>query len=99
MSYQSFFVPEAQAELINAWTWYEDKNPGLGDKFLNEVYKRITQIEANPERYPQRKHSFHETIVKIFPYLIIYRIEKRMKLIIITSIFHTSRNPRKKYNR
>ncbi|MBD0279158.1 MAG: type II toxin-antitoxin system RelE/ParE family toxin [Flavisolibacter sp.] len=37
--------------------------------------------------------------VKIFPYLIIYRIHKRKKVIAIVSIFHTRRHPKNKYRK
>ncbi len=83
--------------MLDAWIWYEDKQSGLGDRFLNEVYKRIEAIEQHPERYAERKKRFHETKIKTFPYLIIYRIEKEDEFVIIASIFHTSRNPNLKY--
>ena len=84
---------------MDAWIWYEDKQVGLGDRFENEVYQCIEKIEQHPERYPQRKKPFHETKVKIFPYLVIYRIEKAEQLIIISSIFHTKRKPELKYKK
>ena len=70
----------------------------MGDRFENEIYKRINQIEKHPERYPERKQFFRETKIKTFPYLIIYRIDEKEKVILVSSIFHTSRNPGVKYN-
>jgi plasmid stabilization system protein ParE len=87
----------AQKEIIEAWDWYEDRQRGLGDRFLKEVKSRIEKIAQTPERYPTRFRSYKETPVPIFPFLIIYRINKRKKLIRIVSIFHTSLNPKKKY--
>jgi plasmid stabilization system protein ParE len=97
MSYSTILHPRARKELLEAWIWYEEKQSGLGDRFENEVYKRINQIEQNPERYPERKKTFHETKIKTFPFLVIYRIEKEQSLIIVSSIFHTKRNPKSKY--
>ena len=37
--------------------------------------------------------------VKVFPYLIINRIHRRKKVVAVSSIFHTSRYPRKKYTK
>ena len=87
----------AQKEIIEAWNWYEDRQPGLGDRFLREVRARIEKIEQTPERYPTRFRSYKETPVPVFPFLIIYRINKKKKLIRIVSVFHTSLNPQKKY--
>ncbi|MBN8851647.1 MAG: type II toxin-antitoxin system RelE/ParE family toxin [Sphingobacteriales bacterium] len=64
---------------------------------MREVEKRLEQVAKTPERYAERRKGFRETNLKIFPYLIIYRIHKRKKIIAISSIFHTSRNPKKKY--
>ena len=98
MSYISSFSSRAQKEILQAWTWYEDRQAGLGDRFVDEVKKRIYEIEQNPERYPQRKTPYRETGLKIFPYLIVYRVKKKHAIVIIVSVFHAKRNPMKKYN-
>lgn len=82
---------------MEAWDWYDDKWSGLGDRFMQEVERKVQQIERTPERYPERKKGFRETPIKIFPFIIIYRIQKRKKIIAISSIFHTRRSPKKKY--
>lgn len=97
MIYSSVFLLKAHAELLEAWEWYEDRQSGLGDRFKQEIYKCISTIEQHPERYPERRKDYREAFVKIFPYLIIYRIHKRKKVIAIVSVFHTRRNPKKKY--
>lgn len=96
MMYQIEFLRKSRLELLAAWEWYEDKQPGLGDKFKHQVDLRINEIERNPKRYPERKKNYRECIVKGFPYLIIYRVQVREKKIAIISIFHTSRSPKKK---
>jgi len=97
MTYKTELLPRARRELLEAWDWYDDRWIGLGDRFVREVEKRLQQIEKSPERYPERRKCFRETKIKVFPYLIIYRIHKQKKVVAVSSIFHTSRNPRKKY--
>lgn len=80
-----------------SWDWYEERLKGLGDKFVKEVIERISDIQESPDRYPARYKNYKETSIDTFPFLIIYRINKRRKLIRIVSVFHTSRNPKKKY--
>lgn len=99
MSYRVEFLARGRKELLDAWEWYDDRLPGLGDRFMREVNKRLQQIEKTPERYVERRKGFRETKVKVFPYLIIYRIQKRKKIIAISSIFHIRRNPKVKYPR
>jgi plasmid stabilization system protein ParE len=98
MTYKIELLPRARKELLDAWDWYDDRWSGLGDRFMAEITKKLAQIEKTPERYVERKNGFRETKIKVFPYLIIFRVQKRKKIIAISSIFHTSRNPKKKYS-
>ena len=96
MIYQVEFLLKAKTELINAWEWYEERQPGLGDRFKKQVYNCVDDISQNPKRFPERRKNYREAVVKIFPYLLIYRIHHRRKTIAIVSVFHTRRLPRKK---
>lgn len=96
MSYTVIFLAKARKELAEGWSWYEGQKKGLGDRFLNVVMDKVSQIEQTPDRYPKRVKKYHEAVVPVFPYLIVYRINKRKKIIAIVSIFHTRRNPAKK---
>ncbi len=97
MTYTVIFLAKARLELLDSWIWYEDRQVGLGDRFKAEVYKAVQQIEQNPERYPVKKKPYHEKLLDVFPYLIIYRIDKNDRTIAIVSIFHAKRHPRWKY--
>lgn len=99
MGYNSILLQRAKKELFEAVAWYDDKQIGLGDRFKNELYKRINAIETHPERYATKSPPYRETRMEVFPYLIIYRIDMPKNIIVITSIFHTSRNPKKKYKK
>lgn len=95
--YSSTLSSRAQKEIAESWEWYEERQQGLGDRFFGEVMSRIHQIEQNPKRYPNRNKTYKETIIETFPFLIIYKINKEKKQIQVLSVFHTARNPRKKY--
>lgn len=95
--YSIIYSSRAQKEIAKTWEWYEDRQQGLGDRFINEIMRRVLLIEQNPYRYPNRYKSYKETPVPVFPFLIIYRINKRKRLVGIVSVFHTSINPRRKY--
>ncbi len=99
MTYTIEFLPRARKELLDAWDWYDDRWAGLGDRFMREVEKKLEQIGKTAYRYTERRKGFRETKINVFPYLIIYRIQKQKKIIAVSSIFHTSGNPKKKYPR
>lgn len=99
MSYHIIFHPEADKEYREAFLWYERKVKDLGYRFEKAVDETLHLILKNPVRYPKRKRLYREALVSDFPYVIIYKINKQTENIFISSLFHTSRNPQKKYRR
>jgi plasmid stabilization system protein ParE len=97
MSFSTVLTDRALHEISSAWEWYEDKQAGLGDRFKQQVDRTIKDIKTSPEHYQQRKRNYREAMTNVFPYLIVFRVLKREKIVIISSVFHASRNPRKKY--
>lgn len=91
------FESRALKEIADSWNWYEQSQVGLGNKFEKAVYNRLDEIQKDPERYPQKKKPYRETGIKKYPFLIIYKFYKVEKIILVISIFHTSRNPKSKY--
>ena len=94
-SYTSLISTRAAKELYDSWDWYETRQVGLGDRFIDEVMRKISLIEQQPESYAAKYKSYRETLVAAFPVLIIYRINKAKKLIHIISVFHTARGSSK----
>ena len=87
----------ASKEFAKAAQWYEERTEGLGDRFSDIIQRKLQLIQQFPERYPKRKKNFREAIVKTFPYIIVYSFYKTERTIIVHTIFHSSRHPRKKY--
>lgn len=96
-AYTGILSVRAEKEIEKAWKWYEERQVGLGDRFLKEVTTRIRLIEQNPDRYPTRYKFYKETLVPVFPFLILYRLNRSKRSVRIVSIFHTSLNPKKKF--
>jgi plasmid stabilization system protein ParE len=93
------FLEDARTEFEEAAEWYEISRRGLGERFRNLVKNKIEVIQDHPERFPLKKGNFREATLKVFPYTIIYTFYKKEGTIVINSIFHMSRNPRKKYKK
>ncbi|MBZ4188647.1 type II toxin-antitoxin system RelE/ParE family toxin [Niabella beijingensis] len=99
MGYQAEYSNRARREFIEAWAWYEKQQAQLGDRFEKEIFQKVKQLEEAPKRYPKRYRLYRETAIDVFPYLIIYRLDEKSNRLIIVSVFHTSRNPAKKYGK
>ncbi|WP_162499832.1 type II toxin-antitoxin system RelE/ParE family toxin [Mucilaginibacter terrigena] len=90
------FDPKADTEYQEAYAWYEEQLQGLGERFEFSVEQKLVSVLAAPLLYPIKKYDIRECKINGFPYLIIYKFYPLKNLILIISIFHTSRNPRKK---
>ena len=99
MSYRVELHGEAERELMDAYQWYEERSEGLGRRFIALLHKRLNQLAEDPERYPRKKGPYHETTMDVFPYVIIYEVFKKDRIVFVSYIFHSKRNPRLKYKR
>lgn len=82
----------AKSEFDEAYDWYEQKKPGLGDEFaacIREVLERITVM---PLIHGIVHRDIRKAVVKQFPYCVYYRARK--DAVVVVSVFHTRRNPR-----
>ena len=91
------FHPEAQAEVRAAAIWYDEREQGLGDRFVSEVASALVRIGEAPRsspiwvesqafRGPVRKAS-----VRGFPYLIGFEVLQDR--IFVLAVAHGKRRP------
>ncbi|HET6254486.1 MAG TPA: type II toxin-antitoxin system RelE/ParE family toxin [Puia sp.] len=99
MAYSYLFDPVAAEEYEDAFKWYEKRSILAADNFVIRVQEAISAICADPYRFRNAYKDFHELAVKKYPYHVIYNIDKDEKVIVIASIFHHKRHPRKKYEK
>jgi len=83
--------------LVDSFGWYEQQQKGLGIRFIKSVKQKIDKIEESPELFAVKHKSYREARVPSFPYLIIYRVYNKEKIVRVFSVFHTAQNPKKKY--
>lgn len=80
MSYTFVLHPLTCQDYDEAYGWYEEKQKGLGERFIKSVRQKIEQIAVHPETYSSKSNKkFRETRVNFFPYLIVYKINKSHK--------------------
>ena len=91
MPRQIILDPEARIEFEEAAVWYEDREPGLGDRFEAEVDATFLRILATPERFRLLGRTVRKAKVRIFPYNIYYHVEPGF--IGVVSVFHGKRDP------
>ena len=83
--------PDAEAELIEAARFYQQRIHGLGARFLDSGDRAIKAILANPESFRIFKEDIRQTIMPKFPYTIYFRIHPDHLRIL--AFKHHSRHP------
>lgn len=91
MKYKAIVRPEAEDDLKEAFSWYEDKRAGLGYDFLLQVEAGLKFIERNPEIHPSEYKGTKKHFIKRFPYKIIYLLEETK--VIVLAVIHGKRSP------
>jgi plasmid stabilization system protein ParE len=85
------FHPEAESEFENAIDYYEEKEQGLGYDFAVEVYSTIERILAHPRAWPIIEEDIRRSLVRRFPYGILYADAEEE--IFIVAVMHLHRDP------
>jgi mRNA-degrading endonuclease RelE of RelBE toxin-antitoxin system len=83
--------PEASKELEDAAIWYEQRQRGLGDDFLNEFENTLSQIVSEPERWSLFRGENRKLNFRRFPYGIVYSLNQ--DTIYIKAVMHLHRRP------
>jgi len=68
MKYRVIVRPEAEDDLKEAYSWYEDKRIGLGYDFLLQVDAGLNFIARNPNIHPiEYKETRKHLVKRTFP--------------------------------
>ena len=66
------FIPESEAEFLDAIEYYEDIESGLGLRFRDEVLSELKWIQDNSSKPRLRTGDYRRVNLKIFPFFIVY---------------------------
>ena len=83
--------PEAEAELSDAFDWYEKRVRGLGSEFLISIDATIHAIARNPFQFAEVHKDVRRALIHRFPYGVFYLVDDNR--IIVLAFFHAKRNP------
>ena len=85
------YHPEAEAELIEAAKFYEQRVPTLGTQWLAATDLAVSRILANPERWRILEQDVRCCLMPRFPYAIYYRLAG--ETVRILAFKHHKRHP------
>ena len=76
---KSRYQGEAIEEAVHAAQYYERREEGLGDRFLESLRSCVSQVEMNPRLYPKEQFGgvrgeIRSCTVEGFPFSVVYEI-------------------------
>jgi toxin ParE1/3/4 len=89
--------PEAEAEMTEAYVWYEARSRGLGADFLLSIDAVLQAAARNPGQFPVVHHGIRRGLTKRFPYQVFFLGDDQK--VIVLAVFHAKRNPERWQNR
>lgn len=85
-------TPEAEHDIEEALTWYDERGEDLGDEFLRRVDACISRIERHPRMYRAIHRRMRRGLLDVFPFQVIYGIGRTE--IVVYGVFHCARDPK-----
>ena|SRR3990172_2061272 len=96
-SYRLVIAENAAKEYNSAYWYYEEQQQYLGLEFEQEVNKLFLLITKNPLLFARKFKRYREALLDKFPFFVVYEVMGQN--IVVHSLFHTSKNPKKKYSK
>ena len=92
MSYSLSIRKEAEADIAEAYQYYESCRENLGSDLITCIEESFSRIENNPRQYKTIHKNVHRALVRKFPYGIYYVLINEQ--IVILGVLHARKNPK-----
>jgi len=84
--------PEAEADIKDAYDWYEAQRKGLGEGFLLCIEEALSRASRNPEIYSIIYKEVRRVLIHRFPFGVFFLEEEDS--ISVLAVLHARRNPK-----
>ena len=94
MTFKVITETEAERDWHEAVLWYDEREPGLGDR-LNRAIRAVLQtLATQPERFPHATRLTHKAKVPPpWPYSIFFTVNTEHREVKVLAVWHGARNP------
>jgi hypothetical protein len=82
--------PKADAEFAAQVEYYDDEQPGLGERYYREVIARLEWIAEHPT-LPRMRKNYRRANLRVFPFYIAYVIKD--DLVWVLAVAHGHKKP------
>jgi len=91
VAYRLEFRPDAFADVAEAFSWYEQRDPGLSTTFEAELDRTLKLIVTMPSAGRMVYRTLRRALVHRFPFAVYYVLSGDS--IEVRAVLHTSRHP------
>jgi len=86
-------LPLAEQDALEAAIWYEERQPGLGGEFLDEVDRAVRELSDSALHHRIRFADVRRAAVRRFKFYGIYYTVRENEVWVL-ALFHGRRHPR-----
>ncbi len=90
MRFALAFHPLVRADLLEAFGWYEEQMPELGNRFEAEVAEGFRRVAQEPMVYRVRFHDIRRLNTRRFPYGVFYFTTAQT--VVVLGVLHGARD-------
>ncbi|MBC7369725.1 MAG: type II toxin-antitoxin system RelE/ParE family toxin [Undibacterium sp.] len=92
MSHELRITSRAEADIADAFDWYEQRVPGLGVDFLHCVDATISSVQRSPQFFRPRHSSHRLAMTPRFPYAVYFICNEFTGLVSIRPVLGFAQN-------
>ncbi len=92
MTFEVRIRPEAELDMSEAASWYEQQQRGLGQGFLDEALAVFMRLGETPLAFELIYRSARRALLRRFPFAVFYTFED--DVVLVVGVLHGSRHPR-----
>jgi plasmid stabilization system protein ParE len=93
MRFQIVIEEEAEREFAEAVAFYDEREPGLGQKFAQDVRDVFKRVCENPGRFRRQSRLTRKAKVLDWDYAVYFSIKEEASQLVIITVWHGARNP------
>lgn len=91
--YKAVILTLARQDIKEAAQWYNQRQLGLGKRFVRHIREKINFVRENPKAIPIRYTNVRTAVLEVFPYMIHFVVDDENKRIIVSAVLSVHRNP------
>jgi plasmid stabilization system protein ParE len=93
MTFKVVVAANARHEWNQGVDWYEEREPGVCQRFNLAVRALLQTLAENPERFPIVGRLTRKARILGWPYSVCFTINSEAREVVIIAIWYGSRNP------